>query len=151
PPSGAGPSPASVPSTPSKLSIEIPCGGRPISTFCEELAANLSTFYTNWSRVTIQLHNANTYSGVNATSNKTNQGCLWCIKNGIVGRIVPTTGEPQRVSFKPFTAFEFVTAIEEHFTVYKTVMVAGRVTTVDTSITPIQAKVVLSSDILRSA
>lgn len=143
---------------PAPIRLEIPRLDRPISEFCIDLANKLDAFYKlNWNKTKIIPHNANTFCGeANDIKKRTSIGCLWCVKNGLIGRIVPievASSQLERVVFRPFKPEEFVTAIEEHFKVIKVVFneMKNRTEELRTSITTAQAKVILSSDALRKA
>lgn len=146
------------PGLPAPIPIELPRLDRPISDFCRDLAKGLEAFYKlNWNKTRIEPHNATTFCGEkNDVSKRTSKGCLWCVKNGLIGRIVPIAASPsqlERIVFRPFKPEEFVTAIDQHFRVVKVVFndSTNQMEPRRTSITPAQAKVILSSDVFRNA
>ncbi len=134
-----------------KIKIHLPRNNRPIGEFCEELAEKVGRlFESNWIKRTRVYWSPNTYCGKAAGPEDPAEGCLWCVKAGVIGRImVRGSGEESdKVDFAPFKPDEFVTAFDQHFRAMK---VAQGGWLVATSISVQQAKIVLASEVFRKA
>jgi len=134
-----------------KIKIQLPRNNRPIGDFCEELAQEVERlFESNWIKRTRVYWSPNTYCGKAAGPEDPAKGCLWCVKAGVVGRIVITGSgnESEKVSFVPFKPEEFITAFDQHFRAMK--MAQGG-WWVATSINVQQAKIILSSESFRKS
>ena len=113
------------------------------------MAASLPPlFASSWNRDPLLHSEPKTWSAKTAYQiTDPASGCLWCVKAGVVGRIVITDTSQglEKVSFAPFKPEEFVTAFDKYFVPLRK---AGAFLQ-PSSITPQQAKILLASDALR--
>jgi len=136
-----------------RVKLILPGPNRPVSDFCKELTEYIGRFYeSNWNRTTIDPTRTNMPT---KSIKESSDGCRWCVKNGIIGRIVPTEKEDrslESVSFRPFKPEEFVTAIEEFFKIFAVTYTSkGNRIEYVSSISIGQAKIILASDVFRKA
>jgi len=137
----------SAPRTKLPRIVEVPRPGLPIADFCINIGKELKKLVMV--RGQINFWDSKTCPK-QPTEDMTFEGAnLWCVKNGIVGRIIPTTSSYQveRLVFRPFSPEEFVTVADEVFDFTRMTALGPQ----STSLTTTQAKIVLASKAVKSA
>jgi hypothetical protein len=134
------------------IRVELPRPGIPIADFCKDISRHLDELRSANQNPEIHFWDPNTFKDHQKSRGDKNstaytetrpEACLWCVKNGIVGRIVVAASSFQleRVLFRPFSPEEFVTAADEIFDFVKLTPAGLQSGSISTT----QAKVILAS------